>query len=762
MGNTSSQPNPTQMPDATAEDVLQAAQTRAPSRRAKKRKIAIEADDDDDDGDDAADFAVKPRKKKARNGRGKPRNPAQLVREDASGGDGDDAGGGGGAPIKAEESDEGARRRRKRKKRRTADDHMLEMAKDLMPQDSPGEASPAARNTRWVESAPGPDDEDRSVAGDSREEVVVDDVVEPVAPASDKKKKKKKRKKRIEEQAAENGGRGEPTAGEAEPVSSPRRRTKRGKPQSAAVHDAPPDVDGLHEDHHGTQDGLTDRDEEIEEELRETGPGRKNSTASEPKRPAGHRPNVGRTEKVQLPDPLFDGPVKGMFTAAEKAALDDVFDYTVQTSRQYNSAADLMRQIIDWKNASDFKEEAETALPNRTKPAIRKFCQRRFTLAQRGPWTKEEDDILRQAYAENPDKWVEIAALTDRRPADCKDRWRNILQCGEKRETGPWSAEEAAQLMDAVEACIKAMKAQSGTHEGQPLPSTRGELESMVDWKTVQQKLDNKRSAKRCREKWQQLNRNGNVSKLPSKVEARPSEVLREVYDQESNRQRRVERAFALFEPGDYFDVLTEIHTAIGDPDKVFQHDSTVWSIVSQKHPESHFSGALRRRAYYAALDHYTGKSVRKATTIAGKAHAITKLMIRWADAQGTTVDHLKRGLDAAKTRAKRQKRQKRKLRMPKSAELVVDSGDEAASEHEDETQHDADVDGQSDDASAAASDEAVKGQQSPNALGFIESSEDEHVARAAPLPSSTLSSQSGCLLHDLSSARVPPSPQLP
>ncbi|KAF2772601.1 hypothetical protein EJ03DRAFT_380630 [Teratosphaeria nubilosa] len=618
MGSASSQPNPTPTQDASAAG-LPDEQTRAPTRKAKKRKVAIEADAVDDDDDDDDDDAVKATRKKARKGRGRPRHPAQLVKEGATGGRVADAEADA-APVKVEESDEVAKAPRQRKKRRTQ-----------------------------------------------------------------------------------------------------------------------PDAHGLRQGHHVPQDGLTGRDEEIDEGLGEKRPDRprrenesaqsaepqvrepdhldasgggpvRHVTASEAQRSAADAPNVGRSEKVQLPAPLFDGPAKGMFTPAEKAALDDVFDHTVQTSSQCNTAPDLMRQIIDWKHASDFKEEAESALPNRPKPAIRKFCQRRFTLARRGPWTKEEDDILRRAYAENADKWVEIAALTDRRPADCKDRWRNILQCGEKRETGPWSAEEEAQLVEAVGACIKAMKAQSKSTEGQQLPSARAELELMVDWKTVQNKLDNKRSAKRCREKWQQLKRNGNISKPKPNLDARVSEVLREVYNPESRRQRRVERAFASFEPGDYFDVLTDIHAAIGDPTKVFQHDSTVWSIVSQKNPDSHFSGALRRRAYYAALEHYTGQSVRKATTIAGKAKAMTRLMIRWAEKQGTTVNALKRGLDAAKIQAGRWKRRKRRARVLKSMEMVVDSedeGDAVASEDEDESQleADADADARSDDVNDAGSE---------------------------------------------------------
>ena len=60
----------------------------------------------------------------------------------------------------------------------------------------------------------------------------------------------------------------------------------------------------------------------------------------------------------------------------------------------------------------------------------------------KGPWTKEEDDILRQMVEENGAKnWSAIAAaLPGRIGKQCRERWHNHLDPNIRKEK--WSQEE--------------------------------------------------------------------------------------------------------------------------------------------------------------------------------------------------------------------------------------------------------------------------------------------------------------------------------
>lgn len=60
----------------------------------------------------------------------------------------------------------------------------------------------------------------------------------------------------------------------------------------------------------------------------------------------------------------------------------------------------------------------------------------------RGPWTKEEDDIVIKLVAENgPQKWTHVAAhLPGRIGKQCRERWHNHLNPRIKKIV--WSSEE--------------------------------------------------------------------------------------------------------------------------------------------------------------------------------------------------------------------------------------------------------------------------------------------------------------------------------
>lgn len=347
--------------------------------------------------------------------------------------------------------------------------------------------------------------------------------------------------------------------------------------------------------------------------------------------------NIDRSRKVDLPAPVEDGPRSGPFTEAEKAAADAVFEYVCQT---YDvEASQLKANIIDWANVGEFKVEVLDVLPNRTKAAVRKFCHRRYTADDTGPWTVEQDEKLRRAYASHPNQWNSIADLVDRSGQSCRDRWRDHVQYGDKQVTGPWSRDEEDRLVGAVKKCVETIRKDALKQRDMALAEDRERMEGMIDWGTVSKAMDGQRSRRRCREKWQNLKRRNPDVDAGRQADLSATAPKPAAFDGQTKKQKAVESKFKQFQYGDFYDVLVEIHTAIDDHSKVFGEESTLWSIIATKNKGSRFSGALRRRAYYAALENYVnGKKVGRATTVAAKAKAMVLSMDKWAETHGRDV----------------------------------------------------------------------------------------------------------------------------
>jgi hypothetical protein len=304
---------------------------------------------------------------------------------------------------------------------------------------------------------------------------------------------------------------------------------------------------------------------------------------------------------------------KGPLTSREKTMVDNLFQETLDDEGM--SKADLCALIKNWKQAAVFKEAVETALPDYPVAAIRKFCQRRYHNMERGAWSSEDDENLRNAYAAHPDKWTEISALVGRTGSDCKDRWKNTVSIQDTMQSGPWSQEETVALVKAVDRSVKELKKADKENKG----LSRAELERMLSWSEVAKKLGGTRSAKRCNEKWQKIKRDEALGR-PSM----PAQPLANGIDLSSKKLRKIEKAYNQCDIGDLYDILTEIHTALPDPNQHFDHESTIWAIVSSKNPGSRFSSAMRRRGLHDAAEVYKAE-VAEQPTISGRAKALAE-----------------------------------------------------------------------------------------------------------------------------------------
>jgi hypothetical protein len=312
--------------------------------------------------------------------------------------------------------------------------------------------------------------------------------------------------------------------------------------------------------------------------------------------------------------------LKGPLTWQEKDMVDKLFQETMDDTGMTD--AQLRNLIKSWKTASEFKEAVEEALPDRPIAAIRKFCQRRYHNMERGAWSPEDDASLRKAHAAHPDKWTEISALVGRTASDCKDRWKNTVSIQETLQLGPWSQDETAALVKAVETCIKELK-KANKEETKGL--SRAELERMLSWSEVAKKLGGTRSAKRCNEKWQKLKRGDGDARASVSAPAPP---LANGLDRNtsSKRLREIETLYNQCDVGDLYDILTEIHTALPDPNRHFEHESTLWSVIATKNPGSRFKSAMRRRGLYDAADVYKAE-IGEEQTIAGKAKVLADFL---------------------------------------------------------------------------------------------------------------------------------------
>ncbi|KAI7541234.1 hypothetical protein KC331_g8700 [Hortaea werneckii] len=379
------------------------------------------------------------------------------------------------------------------------------------------------------------------------------------------------------------------------------------------------------------------------------------------KRQPRAKPGDSDVSMASLPAPVVNGPAAGAFDSSEKAAADAVFAYMC---RQEGLTPTQMRvKVSDWRTVGDFKMEMQAALPNRNQRAIRKFCLRRFTADDTGPWTEEQDELLRMAYTEHPNQWAEIGRTVGRTAESCRDRWRHHLTYS-NADTGPWSREEEEKLVKAVNECLEIVRENARKENNGEVLNDRTKQESLISWNMVADKMDGKRGKKRCYEKWRNMkyrapldNQTPNAAfdttaPAPEAMQPQPPASK---FNPDSKKQRNVRKKLERFHYGDYYDVLAEIQKAIPDGDQIYNDESTVWSVISLRNQDSRFSGALRRAAYHRMLEIYgSSKGAKKSVTIAGKSRAMMKALAKWAKQEG--IDEFERSYRPAEERDARQK----------------------------------------------------------------------------------------------------------
>lgn len=444
----------------------------------------------------------------------------------------------------------------------------------------------------------------------------------------------------------------------------------------------------------------------------------RNHHLKQPRSEKENKKKKGSSTKKQqtLVYSLGNGPSKGRFNDEEIQLADAIFESRRKEERKTD--VEMRASIEDWTSVVDFKVELEAALPNRTKTAIRRFCKRHFSTRHSGEWSKEEDRDLLEAYKRYPDAWHEIGDVVNRGADNCRSRYKNHLQMGDKKQTGPWSHDEETRFVASVDECLEAIRGKIG--------SDGDKADDMINFGVVSQKIRN-RSHQRCRAKWQQLRARGALEfddEGHVSLTAHDSVPVERAHEESKNSRRLAERIDTL-KDGDFHDLLTEIHTTFPDHAEQWRNETTVWAKIARANPKSAFALAgLRPAAYRAARDKFDPKGkIGKKKTIAATAALLALAIEKAADRDGTPMSRA----HPKPSRSEGSVSSSRSRRRVKTPEMVGDSDASAWEENSPLSRKDVEHAGH-DEIGEDNEDEEQSQQDETDVPGFIKQEDEESI----------------------------------
>jgi len=258
----------------------------------------------------------------------------------------------------------------------------------------------------------------------------------------------------------------------------------------------------------------------------------------------------------------------------------DLLEGVVENYRQSNGLDQVaVNNLIQDSSRSSIKSAASlwaeicSALPRRQRAGLQKAARRKFhNYEKRGRWTHEEDEALRQAYQKNPQKWKVIGASIGRFPEDCRDRYRNYLRCGESQHKDVWNAEETQKFKEIVHQLLDKLRTEQASKtekaDQKTTATSEDDVERLLDWDIVSERMGRTRSRLQCRNKWEILKE--------SEFRDKAIEQAHQKHGQDSGKSPRYLQAktnYDLMLPGDKFKIINIIRSSLIDADRRYEFE---------------------------------------------------------------------------------------------------------------------------------------------------------------------------------------------
>ncbi|KAH0292513.1 hypothetical protein M436DRAFT_82969 [Aureobasidium namibiae CBS 147.97] len=319
-------------------------------------------------------------------------------------------------------------------------------------------------------------------------------------------------------------------------------------------------------------------------------------------------PAVKRVKRSSMPrSSVGDYPEQGPFTPVE---CDLIESHMVDFCRHNELSRDQLIAMIQASSREMSKVYVDLAtevLPHRNRRAVQRYCRRHYNNFQRGRWTDEQDELLRTAYAETPNKWVKIGERVGRMPEDCRDRWRNHVSL-DQRHTDVWTQDEEHRLAAAVSECLRAVQANMET------TFDRDQEDDFIAWNVVVQKMNGSRNRLQCSMKWRKIKARVLREEAAQRERAAAierGEIVRDEEDMHSDGmtsphtttrwKAEAQRRFDEMTVGDMLDVTRE--TLYGAQMGAFSSKNTFWAVVTRLHGGSPWTTADRKVVYRRLKD---------------------------------------------------------------------------------------------------------------------------------------------------------------
>ncbi|KAG9229122.1 hypothetical protein BJ875DRAFT_208624 [Amylocarpus encephaloides] len=211
-------------------------------------------------------------------------------------------------------------------------------------------------------------------------------------------------------------------------------------------------------------------------------------------------------------------PVSTPGNAGKTPVADlEAIDRVVEIFRESHGMTQFDMNALIWqpqKEVNELQKEFWNIFPE-TVPHLMDTKRLRRTVRSRhhnfnkGPWSVEEDEELRNLYGSFPNQWVKLSGLINRPPNAIKTRWKQVLINGDNliglRGMVRWTLAEEMKLRDAVADCIKHIQELRRSNKEFAKKAQGQSDEELIHWQTVSDKMGRTRSFPKCIAKWKQL-----------------------------------------------------------------------------------------------------------------------------------------------------------------------------------------------------------------------------------------------------------------